>query len=259
MAIGAYTMAILTVDTGWRSGSRCRSRCWSRSASRLLVGLPSLRLRADYFAIATIASAGGDPDRRPRTRAGSPAATRASSATTTQRCFDDTWLDVSDTIDELSSQDLGWADPDVARAAAPGRRGSRWSIVAVRALRLIRRTPWGRVLRAVREDEDAARALGKNVFAYKLQSLAIAAGDRRGRRLVPGSRPRSSPRPTSSPSSPSSRYAVLILGGLASYWGVIVGSVILWIVLEGTRFLDLPLYGDERHGGAAVRRSSAWS
>ena len=31
------------------------------------------------------------------------------------------------------------------------------------------------MLRAVREDEDAARALGKNAFSYKLQSLAIAA------------------------------------------------------------------------------------
>ena len=34
-------------------------------------------------------------------------------------------------------------------------------------------SPWGRVLRAVREDEDAARSLGKNVFWYKLQSLMI--------------------------------------------------------------------------------------
>ena len=35
------------------------------------------------------------------------------------------------------------------------------------------RTPWGRVLRAIREDEDAAASLGKNVFAYKLQALAL--------------------------------------------------------------------------------------
>ena len=35
------------------------------------------------------------------------------------------------------------------------------------------RSPWGRVLRAIREDEDAARSLGKNVFAYKLQSLVL--------------------------------------------------------------------------------------
>jgi branched-chain amino acid transport system permease protein len=36
-------------------------------------------------------------------------------------------------------------------------------------------------------------------------------------------------------------YAVLVLGGLASYWGVAVGGVILWTLLEGLRFLELPL------------------
>ena len=80
------------------------------------------------------------------------------------------------------------------------------------------------MLRAIREDEDAARALGKNALAYKLQSLAIAAalGAIAGFFLalnltivVPDT--------NSSRSSPSSAYAVLILGGLASYWGVIVG------------------------------------
>jgi branched-chain amino acid transport system permease protein len=35
------------------------------------------------------------------------------------------------------------------------------------------RSPWGRVLRAIREDEEAARSLGKNVFAYKIQSLVL--------------------------------------------------------------------------------------
>ena len=34
---------------------------------------------------------------------------------------------------------------------------------------------------------------------------------------------------------------MLVLGGLASYWGVAVGSMILVDVLEGLRFLDLPL------------------
>ena len=48
-------------------------------------------------------------------------------------------------------------------------------LIAVVLLTRLQRTPWGRVLKAIREDEDAARALGKNVFSYKLQSLAIAA------------------------------------------------------------------------------------
>ncbi len=35
------------------------------------------------------------------------------------------------------------------------------------------RSPWGRVMRAVREDEDAAMVLGKNSFALKMQSFVI--------------------------------------------------------------------------------------
>ena len=34
-------------------------------------------------------------------------------------------------------------------------------------------SPWGRVLKSIREDEDAARALGKNVFRFKMQSLIL--------------------------------------------------------------------------------------
>ena len=34
---------------------------------------------------------------------------------------------------------------------------------------------------------------------------------------------------------------MLILGGLANYWGVAIGAIILWTVLEGLRFLELPL------------------
>ena len=35
---------------------------------------------------------------------------------------------------------------------------------------LLMRSPWGRVLKAIREDEDAVRSLGKNVYFYKMQS-----------------------------------------------------------------------------------------
>ena len=47
-----------------------------------------------------------------------------------------------------------------------------WIVVAIAAVFtwLIMRSPWGRVLKGIREDEDAVRALGKNVFAYKMQA-----------------------------------------------------------------------------------------
>ncbi|MFO0986933.1 MAG: branched-chain amino acid ABC transporter permease [Alphaproteobacteria bacterium] len=41
------------------------------------------------------------------------------------------------------------------------------------ALERMVRSPWGRVLRAIREDEVAAGALGKNAFVYRLQAFVI--------------------------------------------------------------------------------------
>jgi neutral amino acid transport system permease protein len=40
-------------------------------------------------------------------------------------------------------------------------------------LEILVRSPWGRVLKAIREDEEIPKALGKNVFWYKLQSFML--------------------------------------------------------------------------------------
>ncbi len=40
-------------------------------------------------------------------------------------------------------------------------------------LQILGRSPWGRILKAIREDEEIPKALGKNVFWYKLQSLML--------------------------------------------------------------------------------------
>ena len=45
-------------------------------------------------------------------------------------------------------------------------------------------------------------------------------------------------------------YVIVILGGLGSYFGVLVASVVLMTLLEGTRYVDLPLASDKV---AAVR------
>ena len=46
-------------------------------------------------------------------------------------------------------------------------------LILLVVLLFITESPWGRVLRAVREDEEATMALGKNTFLYKLQAFAI--------------------------------------------------------------------------------------
>jgi branched-chain amino acid transport system permease protein len=247
MAIGGYTMAILTVDSGISFWLSLPLSILVAIGFGLLVGLPSLRLRADYFAIATIASA----------ELVRIVAQNAQSLTggnqgffcndDQTKCFDDTWLDVSDTI-EGWLQDLGWSDPE---SLAPLLLVVIAAVIIVTiALKVTQNTPWGRVLRAVREDQDAARALGKNAFAYKLQSLAISASIA----AVAGwflALDLATVHPTDfEPLVTFFAYSVLILGGLANYWGVIAGSVVLWTVLEGTRFVEI---FDDEADTAALR------
>ena len=55
MAIGSYTMAILVVKSGWSMWLAAPAAVLASAAAGLLLGLATLRLRADYFAIVTIA------------------------------------------------------------------------------------------------------------------------------------------------------------------------------------------------------------
>ena len=54
MAIGAYTLAILTVDHGWPYWPAFAAAGLVAAAAGLVAGLVSLRLKADYFAIFTL-------------------------------------------------------------------------------------------------------------------------------------------------------------------------------------------------------------
>jgi branched-chain amino acid transport system permease protein len=231
MAVGAYSMAILTTETEISFWLSLPIAVLIAIAFALLVGLPSLRLRTDYFAIATIAAAEA-------IRLFALNARDLTGGAQGTFGFSDSWDSVSDTIQGWLV-DLGWTD--VPRLFPLFRVVWLVAIALTYALSHVQGTPWGRVLRAIREDEDAARALGKNAFSYKLQSLAISAtlGAISGffvalnlKFVVPDE---------FLPIVTFNGYAVLILGGLASYWGVAVGSVILWTVLEALLFIELPL------------------
>jgi len=236
MAIGAYAMAILVVKAGWSFWLALPAAVAIAVVFGLLVGLPSLRLRADYFAIATIAFA--EIVRLTAQNARGLTGGNEGLFCEGSRCFDDSWRSVSDTISGWL-QDLGWSNPEALFPLLL----VVWvtALLLSAALYLAQRTPWGRVLRAIREDEDAARALGKNTLAYKLQSLGIAAalGAIAGFFLALDL---ATIHPADFlPIVTFVGYGVLVLGGLANYWGVAVGAIFMWVILEGTRFVDLPI------------------
>jgi branched-chain amino acid transport system permease protein len=239
MAVGGYSMAILVLEAGFSFWLALPAAVLITMAFGVLIGLPSLRLRADYFAIVTLATAEVVrlAAQNARGLTGGNKGLYCEFEGVDQTCFDDSWRSVSDWI--LGIVGDVWADPEPLLPLLL----VVWATVAIGVLGLgyVQRTPWGRVLRAIREDEDATRALGKNTLLYKLQSLAISAllGAFAGFFLAlflatihPDDY---------EPIVTFFAFGVLILGGLASYRGVAIGAVLLWTLLEGTRFVELPI------------------
>jgi neutral amino acid transport system permease protein len=108
-------------------------------------------------------------------------------------------------------------------------RAVAWSLVALSTLIvfLLVRSPWGRLLRGVREDEDAMRSLGRNVFAVKMQSLVIGGlfGALGGMVYVLAS--------TVQPDALGRQitffaYTALLLGGAATILGPVLGTVLFF-------------------------------
>ena len=229
MAIGAYAMGMLVTDAGWSIWIAMPAAIVIAIGAGLLVGLPSLRLRADYFAISTIAFA--EIVRYTFQNADFAGGNQGIIG------YDQEWRDISDwLLDRLTPLGLGDLTQLPLFLAI-------WIVFALCLilLKLLQASPWGRVLKAIREDEDAVAALGKNVFAYKLQSLGFAAAlaaiagfflSFNVTYLYPSE---------FDPTFTFLGYAALVLGGYASYGGVALGTVLLWSVMEGLRFLQLPL------------------
>jgi branched-chain amino acid transport system permease protein len=114
-------------------------------------------------------------------------------------------------------------------------------LIAVAALitaALFLRTPWGRVLRAVREDEDAARALGKNAFAAKLQALALGAALAGIAGVLYGLQFSFFTPQDFEPLITFFAWIVLILSGMARIGALPLGALIFGVLFAGTRFLE---------------------
>jgi branched-chain amino acid transport system permease protein len=234
MAIGAYSMALLILKAHWSPWAALPVATLIAMASGLLVGIPALRLPPHYLAMATIGAA-------QIVQITAQNATGFTGGNEGLIGFDAEWQRIQIwLLGKLSAVGLG------QQYELPLFLVTWLSfLVLLVVLRALQHTPWGRVLRAIREDEDAAAALGKNVYAYKLQSLMAAAalGAVAGYLLalnVTLIYPQSF-----SADFTFIGFAILVLGGLASYVGVALGAILLWFVLEGMRFVDLPLAADK--------------
>ena len=111
-----------------------------------------------------------------------------------------------------------------------------WVLVGLCALFVwqLMRSPWGRVIKGIREDEDAVRSLGKNVFGYKMSALIIGAvlGMLAG---VVFALKNSNVQPDNySRAVTFYIMTALVLGGLATVTGSILGPMLFWALLAFT-------------------------
>jgi branched-chain amino acid transport system permease protein len=189
----------------------------------LLLGIPTLRLRADYLAIVTLAAAEivrlvfrsvtlrdtfGGSDGLQAFSGGFYALNPFQTGLTTTL--------VSFSERQLWIITVGWVLIMV-------------SLLVVWALM---RSPWGRVLKAIREDEDAVRSLGKNVYGYKLQALVIGGFfGALGGFVYALAFAAVQPDFTASDFT-FFAYTILLLGGAARVFGPLLGAIIFWAILS---------------------------
>ncbi|HDZ20145.1 hypothetical protein LCGC14_0016990 [marine sediment metagenome] len=182
-----------------------------------LVGIPSLRIRDDYFVIATFA-------------------------------FQVIAFSVLNNWVSFTGGPMGLPgipQPTIFGLQVSSQLGFLVLVGVFCALTLwvihrIVRSPFGRVLKAIREDEVFAQAAGKNVAAYKVLVFVIGAG----MAAVAGvmyAHYISFIDPTSFTVMESIFIlSIVIIGGAGSLWGPVVGAVVLVVLPELLRFVGLP-------------------
>lgn len=239
MLVGGYTYALLVPHELGRAGSAGGSwPVWAAVIAAmvaglllgLVLGIPTVRLRGDYLAIVTIAIA-------EILRIG------VRSFSGLGQSFG--IIQYTDTFDDLAP---GFVDSWAQSLDVPTKDLwlfiVAWAVVLVvlGAMTLMIKSPWGRVLRAIRDDEDAVRALGKNAFWYKLQVLMIG-GAIAGLSGVLFALDLGQISPVNFlPLVTFFAWTALILGGAGSLVGPIVGSIIFWVVLTQTSSLAEDLF-----------------
>ncbi|MBA3251823.1 MAG: branched-chain amino acid ABC transporter permease [Geodermatophilaceae bacterium] len=225
--LGAYSIAVMSTTYGLSLWIGVLAAIVSATIFALLLGIPTLRLRADYLAIVTIAAA-----EILNLVIRSPSSTPVTNGTRGISQFSQGFDAVApwDTAARFDFFGIRYSGKDLWNMTVG------WSLVALVCLLtwMLMRSPWGRVLKAIREDEDAARSLGKNVYLFKMQALILggiigALGGVMYAFNVTTAQP-----DAYQTSVTFFAYTVLILGGAARVFGPVVGAILFYFLLAFT-------------------------
>ena len=215
--VGAYAFAILTGPpyTGHVGGFALpyavglAGAVAAAALVAFVVGIPTLRLREDYLAIVTI----GIGSILQLIALNARGLTGGSQGVTG---IPRPWPELLDTVTGRNLLMLTLLIVVV--------------VLLYAGLEAMVRSPWGRVLKAIREDEQAAASLGKNAFALRLQSFVIGSAIMGlGGALYASFIGYISPQDFM-PVLTFQIWAMLIVGGSGNNKGAILGALLMWAV-----------------------------
>ena len=122
------------------------------------------------------------------------------------------------------------------------------------ALERLARSPWGRVLRALREDERAAIALGKSAQSYRIQAFAVGGAVMGLAGAVQAHFIGFIAPDTYLPTLTFQVWAMLMVGGSGSNRGAILGSIVVWAIWVGSGTLTAAMVpGDWQARASSLR------
>lgn len=213
-AIGGYASALLAMWTGMPIPAAIACGVAIAVLASMFVSIPALRVSGDYLVIATLG-------------------------------FQLGLVHIINTVQFTGGANGLTNIPSLVEG--PYRR--EWFlalvvVVAIAAVYLVHRLvhgPYGRAITAMRNDEEAFSALGRNPVRIKVAIVALGSGMAGlAGALYAHFYQFLTPEQFGIFTS-AALLTMVVVGGAATTWGPIVGAVILTVLPELVRFLDLPI------------------
>lgn len=131
------------------------------------------------------------------------------------------------------------------------------------ALEAARKSPWGRTMSAIRDNETAASAAGKNIERFRLESFVLGSAMMGlGGALLAQYLKQIDPQVADPLTATFLVWVMLIAGGSANNRGAILGAVLMWIVWSGTELIGqrvLSLLSSESLNILTIAEAGEWS
>src|SRR5205814_2273494 len=230
-AVGAYVSALLTLKLGLPIAAGMGAGALATSLVGALVALITVRLRGDYLAIVTL---------------GFAETIRIVASNTI-------WLtNGTDGISGIAGPYRGTLSPEAFNLLYLGIVAVIVGIAYVAAERL-RASPFGRVLRAIRDDEQVAGVAGKHVALFKVKAFGMGSAALGLAGALYAHYTSYIAPDIFVPLFTLYIKLALLAGGLGNNRGAIVGALAVVFLLEASRFMIPLIPGVSPVQGAALR------